>query len=314
VVTGAAGALGREIVRQAERFGISVRAVDRRDCESTPMMESHRADILDAVGLRKPVAGAMAVIHAAGLTPYSTKRVRDDQYRAINVIGTSNVTRISVEEGVPRVVLVSSVAVYGETHGKRCTEEYLCRPGNAYARSKLEAEEAARALVAGTSTRLTILRMTTIYGVPTGNVNRLARRVCSGRFVWLGGGNNTKHLLHVEDAARACLLAVIHPSAQGEVFNVVASPATMREIVELMAGEAGVRISSWRFPEWLVRSVHGLLGAIPLPGGMRPPGYQLLHRWLSDDSFDGSKFSLSAGFTPEIPLREGLRREIGMII
>jgi nucleoside-diphosphate-sugar epimerase len=313
VVTGAAGALGWEIVRQAALRGFPVRAVDCQDRGTKTGAEFHRVDILEPNQLRIPLAGARVVVHAAGLTPYSAKRVRDDQYRAVNVVGTSNVTRIAVEGSVPRIVLVSSVAVYGDRQGELCTEESRCTPANAYARSKLEAEEVARALVEGTSTRLIILRMTTIYGVPSGNVSRLARRVCTGRFVWLGDGNNKKHLLHVEDAARACLLAALHPSDLCGVFNVVASSATMREIVQAMAKEAGVRSPGWRVPGSLVRSFHGILGAIPLAGGRRFPGYHLLHRWLSDDSFDGSSFSSVTGFTSGVSLGEGIRREICLV-
>ena len=313
VVTGAAGALGGEIIRQAVRLGYSVRAVDRKEREPAPGVEFHPADILDPGQLRGSLTGARVVVHAAGLTPYSANRIRDDQYRSINVVGTSNVTRIAVEENVPRVVLVSSVAVYGDKRGENCTEGSRCEPTNAYARSKLEAEEVARTLVEGASTQLTILRMTTIYGLPSGNVNRLARRICGKRFVWLGDGKNKKHLLHVEDAARACLLAATRPADRCEVFNVLSTSATMKEIVELIAGEAGVRMPPWRVPESLIRFLHGLLGAVQLPGGRRVPGYHLLHRWLSDDSFDGSKFSSSVGFTPEISLREGLRREVGVV-
>lgn len=309
LVTGAAGFLGAEIVRQAATCGWRVRAADRRQPEAAPNVESVGADILDPATLRPLLSGVAAVIHAAGITPYTAPGADERLFHRVNVEGTANVVRAAVAAGARHVVLLSSVAVYGGSSRGPCDERTECRPSDAYGRSKLEAERTAAALVQGTPTALTMLRLATLFGGGPGNVRRLAERLAQGRFFWIGDGSNRKSLIHLEDAARACLLAVDQPPAGFAVYNVAAPAIPMREIVDALAGSLGATLPRWHVPAAAARAVRGLLGVVPLPGGRRLPGYRLLDRWLADDLYYSGRFAAERGFAPSVSLSEGLARE-----
>jgi nucleoside-diphosphate-sugar epimerase len=309
LVTGAAGHLGAEIVRRATAEGFYCRALDLRMPAILQGSESFPTDILAPEELALPMSGVDAVIHSAAVTPYSIPCPDLRRYREINVVGTENVVRTAVTARIPHVVLVSSVAVYGGSSRGVIDERTACQPVDAYGRSKLDAERAAVELVCGTGTALTVLRLATLYGGGPGNVRRLARRISRGRFFWVGDGSNRKSLLHFEDAARACLLAAGRKPCETAFFNVSAPPATMKEIVNFLAGALGVTVPGWGVPAGVARAARGLLGRVSLPSGRRLPGYRLLDRWLADDVYDATRFTAEFEFQSSVTLEEGLTRE-----
>jgi nucleoside-diphosphate-sugar epimerase len=309
LVTGAAGFLGGEIVRQAAACGWCVRAVDRQSPEAPPNVETFHCDILDPGALGPALAGVGTVVHAAGITPYTAPGAEERLFHQVNVNGTANVIQAAVAAGVSHVVLVSSVGVYGGSSRGACDERTECRPADAYGRSKLAAERVASTQVCGTQTALTVLRLATLYGGGPGNVRRLAGRIARGRFFWVGDGSNRKSLIHLEDAARACLLATERPPAGSTVYNVASPAVPMREIVNALAGAVGATLPRWHVPAAVARAARGLLGAVALPGGHRLPGHRLLDRWLAEDVYDGGRFAAEFGFLPSIPLAVGLARE-----
>src|SRR5690606_24466233 len=105
---------------------------------------------------------------------------------------------------------------------------------------KWEAEQRLIEVCRGSQMQAVILRLATLYGEgDRGNVARLMSAIDRGRFVWVGRGLNRKSLVHVDDAARACVLAATQsPSSSFDkttVFNVAAPPVAMRQVVESLA-------------------------------------------------------------------------------
>jgi nucleoside-diphosphate-sugar epimerase len=88
------------------------------------------------------------------------------EYRRVNVDGTLNLARQAAEAGVSRFVFVSSIKVNGEETGEgmRFTADQLPAPEDAYGISKLEAEQALRALAEETGMEVVIIRPPLVYG------------------------------------------------------------------------------------------------------------------------------------------------------
>lgn len=299
LITGGSGFLGSEVAREARRRRMHVRTPPRHDL-----------DVTDPEAVARNVGDTDAVIHTAGLAHlHHNAPGMQEQLHAVNVDGTTNVMRAAVAAQIPRVVLVSSVAVYGSHTGGLVDENCARSPSGPYAESKYAAEESAIEIARGSSTSLTILRMSTIYGEEDpGNVARLIRAIDRRRFIWVGDGSNLKSLVYRADAARACVLAV-EGSTEG-AFNISSSPSTMRQIVKTIAEHLGRRIPRWRIPEAFAlrssRLVSRIGGSNAKIAALRPT----VERWLEDDAYSAEKARAVFGFEARTSLNEGLRREV----
>lgn len=297
VVTGATGFLGSEIVRQAARKGIAVRALARNPALLPDGLDAAVGDVRNPQDLRRALDGREAVIHAAGLAHGRGRSATD--YESVNAAGAENVLRAAAEAGLHRVVLVSSVSVYGGSSGETRDEDDDCHPVGAYASSKYRAELRAIEIAKKRGVDLVVLRLATLYGEEDpGNVARLIRGIDRGHFVMLGSGENRKSLLHRQDAARACLEAVRKASSGVHVYNVVGTVARMAEIMSIVALRLG------RQPLQIPLSDRIVSGLARLTGSNR------LRTFFRDDVYDGSRFEREVGFRPRIPLQQGLNREV----
>ena len=312
LVTGANGFLGSEIVRQAMAAGLFVRATDRDQVSRCAEVEYYCGDILDPDSLKLAVLGVSGVVHTAGLAHvFGRKQVATAPFTPVNEHGTANVARVAAEAGVQHFVLVSSVSVYGGSGSELCDEASPCRPASAYAESKWRAELRATEVARATGMGLTILRMATIYGEgDPGNVGRLMRSIDRGRFIWIGTGSNRKSLIHREDAARACLVAVTKSGPGISTYNVSAPYHAMREVVEGFAAALSRRLPRWHIPAALVLGLSRVVSIVGRGRGRLGTLHTTVEKWLADDMYDADKFWQAFDFSTQVKLAEGLAREV----
>ena len=303
-MTGGTGFLGRAVVRQLRAAGHAVRSLQRGGAPDDATALA--GDIRDPEAVARAVAEMHAVIHAAGLAHVRCPST-GVPFADVNERGTDVVARAAVAAGVRHLVVISSVAVYGDVCAR--DEGAACRPVAPYAVSKAAAERRAIEAVAGSSTRLTILRLATLYGEgDRGNLQRLLVALERGRFAWIGHGANRKTLLHVDDAARACVLALGAGGEGVDVYNVAAPPVTMRAVVDGLAQALGRPRPSWHVPLGLARAAGTAARAVAPAWGRA--AHDAIDKWSSDDVYPGEKFAHQFAFEPRLSLAEGLARQV----
>jgi nucleoside-diphosphate-sugar epimerase len=208
------------------------------------------------------------------------------------------------------MVLASSVSVYGGSDRGCLNDNSPCQPAGDYAESKARAEQVALHISQDSGLPTIVLRFPAIYGAgDSGNIYRLMKAIDLRRFVWVGTGENLKSLIHVQDAARACVYAVQRVrSCPIPLYNVVGHTSTIREIATILSEELQAPLSSWRLP------VAPFIGALKIA---RLLGSQwsndmlvIVNKWLSEDFVDGSRFEKDFGFHPAVSLVNGLRQEV----
>jgi UDP-glucose 4-epimerase len=154
LITGAAGKIGSRVVLELAKHGHTVRATDRRpvSADVRAAAEVLYADLTDPLAMLNAVQGCEAVAHIGAIpNPHS---LPPDEVLRLNVIGTQNVLEAARAEGIPKVVLTSSIGALGfsfPTHP--CLPDYLpvdtthpCRPQDVYGLSKRMNEESAAAM------------------------------------------------------------------------------------------------------------------------------------------------------------------------
>lgn len=308
LVTGAAGFLGSTIVRMARAAGWHVRAFDRNALAEIDGVERFIGDLGNAALLRAASRDAAAIVHAAGAAHGTGRTTRDAAcLHAAHVDATRALVEAALECGSPRLVLLSSVAVYGDHGGTLCNETTPCAPRGSYARSKWQAERVAMECMENGQGTLSILRLATAYGEgDRGNVARLIAALDRGAWAALGAGQNRKSLIYKEDAARACLRAAESAAPGAGIFNVAAPPAPMHEIVSTICRALGRPAPRHALP------LHWVQSAARICRGLGDP-FQLgtqLEKFVHDDAYDGSKFEAAFSFRPAVSLAEGMAREV----
>jgi nucleoside-diphosphate-sugar epimerase len=194
-------------------------------------------DVMDRASLRTILADVDVVIHLAAVVQTPLSFADPNWVEQVNHWGTSNLVEVCLDEGVGTFVFASSASVYGpgsELH----TEEAVCDPVGAYADSKYKAER----VVASASRRgmnTVTLRMGTLFGPApvlrfTAVANRFASLAGTRRTLTVyGDGEQTRPLLHVEDASDAICWAWNHvDETSGETYNVHHKNASILNLVD----------------------------------------------------------------------------------
>lgn len=125
LVTGGAGLVGNELIKQLLAAGENVKAIYR----STPLSLSHpnleivQCDILDVISLNEIMDGITHVYHSAALVSYDPKD--SQKLLKINIEGTANIVNACIDSGVMKLVHVSSVAALGRIREDKMVSEKM---------------------------------------------------------------------------------------------------------------------------------------------------------------------------------------------
>ncbi|MFC1599369.1 SDR family oxidoreductase [Candidatus Omnitrophota bacterium] len=149
IVTGAAGFLGKTVLKHLLDAGHSVKALVRSKAQVDAIKEMDvqvvKGDILRPASLERAIEGCEVVMHLASIyTFYPWWDSKASALYKINVEGTRRLLEMSLKNGIKKFIFASSVASIGKRRdGKPSNEETIFngwhRPSH-YARSKLLAE------------------------------------------------------------------------------------------------------------------------------------------------------------------------------
>jgi len=128
LITGGAGFIGRHLAQALAARGDRVRVVDglipqvhgeraRAGATGTavaPEIELVVADIRDGMALRRALRDVDAVVHLAAEVGVGQSMYAVDRYVSVNDLGTAALFQCLIERPVRRVVVASSMSVYGE--------------------------------------------------------------------------------------------------------------------------------------------------------------------------------------------------------
>jgi len=308
-ITGGAGFLGLHLALGFRRHGHSVRLLDiapliEEDFEGD-LPEYVNCDVRDADAVRTALEGIDAVIHGAAALPLWKR----EQILTTNIQGTENVLAACRDLGIPRLVHISSTAVYGVPEKHPIEETDPMVGVGAYGESKIEAErvcERYRSEVDGLS--VAVIRPKTFIGpARLGVFEILFDWVDSGvRIPVIGSGHNRYQLLDVADLTEAVHLAATLPAeVANDTFNIGAERfETVRQDLTVLCDHAGSGARVMGTPAPLVKFVLMIAEKAKLS-----PLYKWVYGTADKDSFvsiDHAKERL--GWQPQYSNSETLVR------
>lgn len=253
LLTGANGFIGQVLAKQLLAAGIEVKALVRNNAIN-PEMESVALDLTEAWSIN-PCTGVDTVFHLAGKAHALSEIATDDEgYRLINTEGTRKLLEAAKQAGVTRFVFFSSVKAVGDMAAMQ-DESNQSLPDTPYGHSKRAAEELV--LNGGYVPHPVVIRPCMVYGnSDKGNLPRMIAAIKRGFFPPLPEVNNHRSMVHVEDLARAALLAAQNSKAAGQIYIV----------------SDGQPYSTRQLYEWICEALHKK----PLPFSLPISGLNLL--------------------------------------
>jgi len=317
-VTGGTGLIGSHVAERLRHRGDDVVALVRPTSE-TSFLEARGAtlvqgDVLDEAGeLARSMRGADAVVHAAAIV---FRRVRRRTFERVNIDGTVRVLEAAAAANVPRVVHVSSVAVYyrrepAAIYRERDWEAEVPRRV-VYAYTKQASERRAWALHREGRIRLTTVRPSVVYGERDRAATPIVARYASLPLVPLpAGGNTTVPVVYAGNVARGIVAALDRPSSVGRAYNLAMDePLTLRALLDGFARGLG------RTPRFAtVPAAPGALAARAVdlatslaPGIGRTRARRGVHMLTHDNPYDSARARLELGWTSLVPHEVALRR------
>ncbi|MBO0869491.1 MAG: NAD-dependent epimerase/dehydratase family protein [Micromonosporaceae bacterium] len=129
LVTGAAGFIGSHVGHELSAAGHEVSGLDCLHPSVHPMAGAPGSgDIRDPVAVRSALRGIDAVVHHAALVGLGLSTADIPEYVSCNDLGTAVLLAGMAEAGVRRLVLASSMVIYGEGR-YACDRHGTVRPG-----------------------------------------------------------------------------------------------------------------------------------------------------------------------------------------
>ena len=242
-VTGATGFIVGEVARRLRGRGDEVVALVRNperarglDCELV------QGDLGDTDAIRRGLEGCDAAVHGAAVYQVGVSGKDAAAMREANVGGTERVLGAALELGTPKVVYVSTVAVFGNTRGQVVDETSgpVSPPLAVYDETKREAHETAARLIA-IGLPCAIVQPGGVYG--PGDPSQLGgtlRRVAAGRMPLIAFADCGLNAVHRDDVADGILLA-LDRGRPGEAYVLGGELTTLGRMAETVALLAGRR-------------------------------------------------------------------------
>jgi UDP-glucose 4-epimerase len=236
-ITGGAGFIGTALVgRIADANKVVVFDNLSRDSLSKSPFRAHRnvelieGNVLDIAALRRSMAGAQIVVHCAGIAGIDTVIKSPIRTMQVNMIGSANVLEVAAEMyGITRVICFSTSEVFGQTafNSSEGDKTIIGAVGEArwtYAVSKLAEEHLAIAYFKEQGLPCSVVRPFNIYGpgqIGDGALKTFVQRALRNETLHIhGDGTQIRAWCFVDDMVDGVLLAMIHPHAIGESFNI----------------------------------------------------------------------------------------------
>ncbi|UCE26708.1 MAG: GDP-mannose 4,6-dehydratase [Candidatus Coatesbacteria bacterium] len=266
LVTGAAGFIGSHLTERLCEDGYEVTGIDSfLDNYQRGLKEENLKRLLDyedfsfieadlnEIGLTPVLDGISAVFHLA-----ARPGVRDswglhfDEYLSNNVLATQKLLEALKDRPDVFFLYASSSSVYGDADVLPVTEETPPRPVSPYGATKLAAEDMFDLYKREYGTRVTTLRLFSVYGPrqrPDMAVHKFLTAVAAGKPITVyGDGSSGRDYTYVDYVVDA-YVKIAEKGIEGAVFNVASGKiTTLNELIKVVESALGKKAIVERLP------------------------------------------------------------------
>ena len=232
LVTGADGFIGSHLTEELVKSGEKVTAfclynsfgtlgwIDTLPKEIRSEIEIFTGDVRDPNGVRTAMRGQQRVFHLAALIAIPFSYHSPDSYVDTNIKGTLNVLNAARELGTERVMVTSTIEVYGTAQYVPIDEKHPFQGQSPYSATKIGADRLAESFYRSFDLPVTIVRPFNTYGprqsgravIPT----IISQLLAGQQEIHLGKLSPTRDFNFVKDTAHGFMAIANCPAAIGQ--------------------------------------------------------------------------------------------------
>jgi UDP-glucose 4-epimerase len=248
LVTGGAGFIGKYLVNFLIKKGNDVTIYDNfsnSEKKQTKAIVDERVkiiegDICELKDLIDAIEDHEIVIHLAAKISVNESIKNPSETFQTNTVGTKNVIVACKKNGIKKLIVASSAAVYGEgIKNEKLNEESEKNPISPYGESKLKMEEELKNSILKNNIKIIILRFFNIYGIGqspeyAGVITKFLRKIKNNESLNIfGDGMQTRDFISIQDVVNSINNAIKYN--QSGIFNIASGEEiTIKKLAQLM--------------------------------------------------------------------------------
>jgi NAD dependent epimerase/dehydratase len=303
LVTGADGFIGSHLTERLVDYGADVTALVfynsfnswgwLDEMENTRSINVISGDIRDPHFMKKITKGIDVIFNLAALIAIPYSYVAPDSYIDTNIKGALNTCQAALDNGVQRVIQISTSEVYGTALYVPIDEKHPLSPQSPYSASKIGADSIAMSFYNAFELPVIIARPFNTYGprqsaravIPT-----IIIQIAAGiKQIKLGDLSPTRDFNYVTDTCKGIMMLAECDKAIGNVVNVgsdyeISVKDTLDKIKKIMFSDIEVLSDEER---------------------IRPKNSEVFRLWC-----DNTKIKKLTGFKPDFTIDQGLQLTI----
>ena len=259
LVTGGAGFIGTHLCHALLKEGHEVRALDALveqvhgpdplgKLKLSEDVEFLHGNVLDPLACRAAVRGVDVVYHLAAYVGVGQSAYERAAYVQNNIVGTTTLLDEIQGSSVRRLVVASSMSVYGEGRLERGLNVLdPLHPCSIYAITKLTQEQIVMQAGQDMALETVALRYFNTYGPGQALDNPytgvvaifLSRHLAGQPLLIFEDGEQTRDFVHVDDITQANV-AALDADVDGEILNVgTGYPTSLNELINVIGRATG---------------------------------------------------------------------------
>ncbi len=300
VILGAGGAVGTDLAKELKNYTDKIRLAGRTPEKVNKDDELVICDVINPDDVDKAVSGCDVAYLTVGL-PYRLK----DWQEKWPVVMKNTIT--ACKKHNTKLVFFDNIYMYNPDQLNPMTEETEILPASKKGKIRAEISQMIIDEIQAGTLHALIARSADFYGPGIKNSafnEAIFNNLKSGKKVnWFCSTDYLHNFTFTPDAAKATALLGNTESAFGQVWHLpTAKPITMKEWIEKVADELGVKPKIQIAPKFLVR-VLGVFNPI------MKEFVEMLYQYDRDYNFDSSKFENTFKIKPT-SIEEGIRQVV----
>ncbi len=282
LVFGGSGFLGKHLIKKMEgNFDFSYLVHNSNDYADN----SIKGDILEPISYESNLKNSDIVINLIGQVEPNL-----EQLIATNITGGLNLLQSSIKNNIKKIILVSTINVYGENKNSPSKETDDLSPITNYGMIKMLNEKLYENFSKLYDIDITILRLSGIYGPGKikGFFPQLLNSVTDKNIILTpyNNGNQFRDFLYVDDAIDGIMKSINDKSSGFNIFNISSGMRySIKELISMMEKLSNSKIS-----------------------------VEYLHDKFDEESIwaDNSKAKQFLNFIPKISMENGLKKILNL--